>query len=78
MTTLDAMAPGESGTISTLRGEGSKLHQRMCEMGLVPGMLVRVVRLAPLGDPMQISVLDTALCLRKCDAARISVEPVTA
>ena len=43
------------------------------EMGLLPGTRVRVVRVAPLGDPLELRVRHYALSVRRADAARISV-----
>ena len=45
------------------------------EMGLVPGTEVRVVRVAPLGDPIELRVRDYALSVRRAEAARIAVVP---
>ena len=49
------------------------IAQRLMEMGLVRGAELEVVKLAPLGDPMQISVLGYQLTLRKAEAARVLV-----
>ena len=49
------------------------IAQRLMEMGLVQGTELRVVKLAPLGDPMQITVLGYQLTLRKTEAARVQV-----
>ncbi len=68
--TLDKLAPGASGTVTGYRGE---LPARMLEMGLVPGTTVEVVRLAPLGDPMEIRVRGFLLSVRKEEAAHIEV-----
>ena len=45
------------------------------EMGLLPGTQVRVVRVAPLGDPIELRVRDYALSVRRADAAKIGVAP---
>lgn len=50
------------------------IAQRLMEMGLVAGTELKVVKLAPLGDPMQITVLGYQLTLRKSEAARVQVE----
>jgi ferrous iron transport protein A len=49
------------------------IAQRLMEMGLVSGTELQVVKLAPLGDPMQITVLGYQLTLRKSEAARVQV-----
>jgi len=51
------------------------IAQRLMEMGLVAGTVLEVVRLAPLGDPMQITVLGYQLTIRGSEARRIRVEP---
>lgn len=68
--TLDTLAPGASGTVTGYRGE---LPARLLEMGLVPGTPVEVVRLAPLGDPMEIKVRGFLLSVRKAEAAHVEV-----
>lgn len=45
------------------------------EMGLLPGALVRVLRVAPLGDPIELRVRDYALSVRRAEAAKIAVTP---
>ncbi|MGB3542378.1 FeoA family protein [Rubrivirga sp.] len=72
--TLDTLAPGASGTVTGYRGE---LPARMLEMGLVPGTSVEVVRLAPLGDPMEIRVRGFLLSVRKEEAAHVVVDLAT-
>jgi Fe2+ transport system protein FeoA len=55
--------------------EGSETHGlRLMEMGLVPGASVRVVRSAPLGDPIQVCIRDYHLALRRVEAQAITVE----
>lgn len=49
------------------------ISRRLMEMGLVPGTDVRVVRVAPLGDPIELRVRNYALSVRRVDAAKIAV-----
>lgn len=72
MTTLDSMPPGSRGTVAGLGGEGL-IHQRLLEMGLFEGAEVEVVRLAPLGDPMEIVVQGYHLSLRKAEARLVQM-----
>ncbi|MDH3727754.1 MAG: ferrous iron transport protein A [Myxococcales bacterium] len=51
------------------------ISRRLMEMGLLPGTKVRVVRVAPLGDPIELHVRDYALSVRRAEAARIAVAP---
>ena len=54
--------------------EGSSVHGlRLMEMGMVPGALVRVVKSAPLGDPIQVCVRNCHLALRRSEAKSITV-----
>ncbi len=68
--TLDTLAPGDTATVSGFRGE---VPARLLEMGLVPGTPLEVVRLAPLGDPMELRVRGFLLTVRKAEAASVEV-----
>jgi ferrous iron transport protein A len=52
-----------------------RLSRRLMEMGLLPGTRIRVVRVAPLGDPIELRVRNYSLSLRRAEAAKISVNP---
>lgn len=67
------------GWVRILRVGGSgPLRQHFLDMGLIPGTVVRLTKLAPLGDPMELLVNSYSLSLRKADAAEIVVEPAEA
>ncbi|WP_420454695.1 FeoA family protein [Rubrivirga sp.] len=68
--TLDTLGPGATATVTGYRGD---LPARLLEMGLVPGTAVEVVRLAPLGDPMELKVRGFLLSVRKAEAAHVEV-----
>ena len=70
--TLDQLPPGTSARITRLRTSGP-IGQRLAEMGLIEGEKIRVVRLAPLGDPLEIEVQDYLLSLRKAEARCVEV-----
>lgn len=72
MRTLDQLKPGDSGIVGLLTGDGA-VHQRLLEMGVIEGADVEVVRMAPLGDPMEIIVQGYHLSLRKAEAALVSL-----
>lgn len=74
--TLDQLTPGQRGVVHSLEGD-SVMHQRIQEMGVIEGREVEVVRLAPLGDPIEISVCGYFLSLRKSEAVLISIEEET-
>jgi Fe2+ transport system protein FeoA len=71
--TLAQLKPGDSAKVIDVGGEGS-LQQRILEMGILPGVDVRLVRVAPLGDPMEFEVIGYRLSLRKTEAACVTVE----
>jgi Fe2+ transport system protein FeoA len=71
--TLAQLKVGASATVKDVSGD-PQLQQRLLEMGVLPGVLVQVVRFAPLGDPMEIKVMGYSLSLRKSEAACVSVE----
>ena len=69
-TTLDRLAPGEHAVVTGFAGTPPG---RLLEMGLVPGTPVEVVRLAPLGDPMDLRVRGFHLSVNKHEAAALTV-----
>ena len=73
MKTLKEVKIGESVTIKRLHGEGA-LKRRIMDMGLTKGTSVYVRKVAPLGDPMELTVRNYELSVRKADAEMIEVE----
>ena len=71
---LDRLAPGARGRIERIEGDRSVVR-RLMELGLVPGTEVEVVRLAPLGDPVELRIRRVHLSIRRTEAARIHVTP---
>lgn len=69
--TLDRLRPGERGTIERVRTSAHHIRQRLLEMGLTKGTIVELVRFAPLGDPIEISVRGYRLSLRRNEAESI-------
>ncbi len=70
---LTDLSIGQDGTILSVSAEGS-LRQRILDMGLTKGASVRIIRYAPLGDPMEIAVRGYTLTLRKSEAAHIIIQ----
>ena len=70
---LADLQPGQSGVVTELSGPPT-VKLRLLEMGLTPGIPVRVIRLAPLGDPIEIQVRGYRLSLRRTEAAAIIIE----
>ena len=73
MKTLRDVKVGEKATIVRLHGEGA-LKRRIMDMGLTRGTEVFVRKVAPLGDPMELTVRGYELSVRKGDAVLIEVE----
>lgn len=73
MKTLKEVKIGQSAVIKRLHGEGA-LKRRIMDMGLTKGTEVFVRKVAPLGDPMELTVRGYELSVRKSDAELIEVE----
>ncbi len=72
--TLRDLEIGSSGVITKVGGQGA-LRQHFLDMGIIPGTPVKVMKFAPLGDPMEIRIHDYELTLRLNEAAQIEIEP---
>ena len=75
MKTLRDVNVGDTVKVVRLHGEGA-VKRRIMDMGITKGQLVRVIKVAPLGDPMEITVRNYELSVRKADAEMIEVELV--
>ena len=73
MKTLGEVPVGESSTIIKLHGEGA-LRRHLMDLGLIKGTTFKVVKVAPLGDPIEITVRGYELSIRKEEAAIIEVQ----
>lgn len=71
--TLDKLVPGESGKIRKIRGEGA-VRRRLVDMGLTNGVVIDMVKVSPLGDPVEYRLRGYHLSLRKSEAKTIEVE----
>ena len=74
--TIDDLQIGQQGTISTVGGEGA-LRLRFLDMGLIPGTTVKLQKVAPMGDPIQILVRGYELTIRREDAKMIGIQEAT-
>lgn len=72
--TLNQLKPGTHGKVRGFVQDAMTYRQRLLAMGLTPGVEFDVIRMAPLGDPMQINVRGFHLSLRKSEAKTILVE----
>lgn len=73
MKTLKEVKVGETAKVVKLHGEGA-IKRRIMDMGLTKGVEVYVRKVAPLGDPVEITVRDYELSIRKTDAEMVEVE----
>lgn len=73
MATLDELKPGQMGIVEKIDCE-KKLRSRMGDMGITPGSLVVLKRIAPFGDPIQINVRGFDLSIRKSEAKNIKIK----
>ncbi len=73
MKKLNELSVGDSGTVVKLNGIGA-VKRRIMDMGITKGVTVNVRKVAPLGDPMELTVRGYELSIRKADAALIDVE----
>ena len=70
---LKDLSPGQKGRVTRVRGRGV-VYKRLVDMGVIPGSLIEMRRVAPLGDPLEIKVRGYHLSLRKQEAEKIAVE----
>lgn len=73
LVSLDKIMLEKKAVIRSVGGEGS-LRRRLLDLGLTPGTVVMVRKVAPLGDPIEITLRNYELTLRKDEAAQIIVE----
>ena len=73
MRTLKEVSIGETVKVSRINGEGA-VKRRIMDMGITRGVEIYVRKVAPLGDPVEITVRGYELSIRKADAAMIDVE----
>ena len=73
MKTLKDVPVGGSARVVKLHGEGA-IRRRIMDMGITKGVTIRVRKLAPLGDPMELTLRGYELSLRKADAEMIEIE----
>ena len=70
--TLTELPIGANGKVISVRGEGS-VTRRLMDMGIIPGVAVRMVKAAPCGDPVEVRLRGYSLALRKNEASAVVV-----
>ena len=73
MKTLRSAKPGDTVKVSRINGEGA-IKRRIMDMGVTKGVEIYVRKVAPLGDPVEVTVRGYELSVRKADADMIEVE----
>lgn len=69
---LNNLEPGQKGVVTSIKGNDAT-RRRIMDMGIVRGSEIKVIRKAPLGDPVEFEIRDYNLTLRKKEAERIYV-----
>lgn len=75
MTSLAELQVGQAALVAQVRG-ADEVSLRLLEMGLTPGVGVRLLAVAPLGDPLEIELRGYRLSVRRSEAERIELQPV--
>lgn len=70
---LNTLGPGDQGTVGGLTTPSFEVRQRLLEMGLTKGIVVTVIRVAPLGDPIEIELRGYRLSLRRKEAEAVII-----
>ncbi len=71
--TLRELKPGQQGKVISIGATGP-MKRRIMDMGVTPGVEIKVIKVAPLGDPVEVHVRGYELSLRKEEAAQIQME----
>lgn len=71
--TLKELKPGQQGTVASI-GTTGPMKRRIMDMGITPGVEIKVVKVAPLGDPIEVNVRGYELSLRKEEAQQIQMQ----
>jgi ferrous iron transport protein A len=74
ITSLDLLGKGEHCLVLKVSNDNVELQSRLYALGVIPGALVKILRLAPLGDPMQVKVGGSFISIRRAEAAIIQVD----
>lgn len=72
--TLNELKTGEEGTLVSYQGGDVELRRHLLGMGFVKGATIKLEKVAPLGDPLELKVKGYVVCLRKEEAKFIKVE----
>ncbi len=70
--TLRDLKPGDEGKVARI-GDKGPMRRRIMDMGVTPGVIIKVIKVAPLGDPIEVNLRGYELSLRKDEAAQIEI-----
>lgn len=73
--TLDTLPPREARYIESVLGDNPEIKRRLYALGFVPGAQISTLRVAPLGDPMQVRVGGSSVSIRRREASAIRLQP---
>ncbi len=73
-TTLSTAKRGDHCVVLEIASEPAELRSRLYSLGIIPGSVLKLLRFAPLGDPMQVKIGGCFISIRKSEAAIISVD----
>lgn len=71
---LSDVKPGQRGKILKLDSSIGPIRRRLMDMGVIPGETIKVEKIAPMGDPIEVTVKSYSLSLRKSEAKGIEIE----
>jgi Fe2+ transport system protein FeoA len=75
MLNLEQIKPGVTVKVTKVNAAGN-LHRRILALGIIPGSTLKVVKVAPLGDPIEVKLRQSNLVIRKEEAQQIAVEEI--
>ena len=73
-TTLSTAKSGDQCVVLEIASEPAELRSRLYSLGIIPGSILKLLRFAPLGDPIQVKVGGSFISIRKSEAAIITVD----
>lgn len=73
---LSELNVGQKAKVLKLNIENKQIKRHLLDMGITRGVLVKIKKIAPMGDPIDLELRDYELCIRKADLTQIEVEVV--
>ncbi len=73
---LDELKVGEKAKVLKLNVENKEIRRHLLDMGITRGVEIKIKKVAPMGDPIDIELRDYELCIRKADLSKIEVEVI--